>query len=162
MNRASFDDLSIAEICKSAGVSVGNFYNRFSDKQALLSALYVMHESKRTATYKARLDPADWVGLDIAQRVRKMVDAFVDYYSDRPGLIRSFTLHHRSHPDQVPQETREALTTIYEQAASLLAGDGVGISHADPVEACKFAIFILAAACREKIVFFIRSSGALL
>ncbi len=153
MNRSPFDELSISQICEQAGVSVGNFYNRFKDKQSLLEALYVAHEKKRTETVELRLDPAAWEGLDLAARVRLMVDAFVDYYSDRPGLIRSFTLHHRSHPGQVPRETLEALTGIYERAASLLAGDGVGITHSDPVGGCKFAIFILAAACREKIVF---------
>ena len=67
-----FEHISIAELAKFAGVSVGTFYRRFKDKDALLPMLYQEFGSHLKC----------WVDEVSATRHEEIGSA-VDYFSDQ-------------------------------------------------------------------------------
>jgi AcrR family transcriptional regulator len=83
-------DASIPEIVRRAGSSVGGFYARFRDKDALLRAL----EERFFLELYARLDaissPERWQGASLAEIVRPSVEELVRTFRERAALIRCF------------------------------------------------------------------------
>src|SRR5512137_66146 len=64
--RHAWDDVTISDIVKAAGVSVGSFYTRFADKDAYFESL-----------------AAEWVARRSAQRMEALehIDKDEDYFS---------------------------------------------------------------------------------
>jgi AcrR family transcriptional regulator len=83
-------DASIPEIVRRAGSSVGGFYARFRDKDALFRAL----EERFFLDLYARLDaissPARWHGASLGEIVRPSVEELVRAFRERAPLIRCF------------------------------------------------------------------------
>ena len=80
-----------------AGSSVGAFYARFADKDALLHALYDRYYQEAIATADEALDPARWEGATIPEILSAVVVFLVEIYRERTGLMRAFAL--RNHAD---------------------------------------------------------------
>ena len=49
VDRRPFDQVTVADIAKGAGVSVGNFYRRFASKEGILPDLYAVYEERFAA-----------------------------------------------------------------------------------------------------------------
>src|SRR5262245_60009024 len=82
LQRKSFDRVSVAEIAGRAGVTIGAFYARFPDKEALLEAL----EAQVTESVLRRLervtDRAALEGLTLEEGLRRYFDALVTAYQE--------------------------------------------------------------------------------
>jgi len=85
----SFADITIAELVSEAGSSVGSFYQRFADKQALLHALHVELCQQGVATVASVLDADTWEGTSLEALVRSFVTFAVGTYRDQRGLRRA-------------------------------------------------------------------------
>jgi AcrR family transcriptional regulator len=69
----SWEDAGVAEIARRAGSSVGAFYSRFRDKDALLVALHERFVEEAFATSVAALEETRWTGASICEIVRELV-----------------------------------------------------------------------------------------
>ncbi len=107
-----FHRLSVAEIARAAGISVGNFYNRFADKQALLLELYRVYEVERTERIFEELRAERWQAASLNESVEALVDVVVDFFSDRRHLIRSYVLYFRTHPEKASEQAHERLREL--------------------------------------------------
>ncbi len=83
-------DASIPEIVRRAGSSVGGFYARFRDKDALFRALEERFFLELYARLDAISNPERWRGATLADIVRPSVEELVWAFRERAGLIRCF------------------------------------------------------------------------
>ena len=88
LGKEPFESISVRRIVIEAETSIGSFYARFRDKNALLSVLYAEYETqlhKRLARLQESI--ADTRSL---QEVAKLIaEHFVDMYGEVPNLSRA-------------------------------------------------------------------------
>jgi AcrR family transcriptional regulator len=155
-----FEDTPVAEIASRAGSSVGAFYARFQDKDALLHALYERYYEQAIATADAALDPRRWEGARIAEIVDAVVRFLTSIYREQGGLIRAFVI--RNHSDAEFQARRERLSHyVSDRLSLLLLARCDEISHPDPARAAAFGLALVFSTLESVILFGELRSGAL-
>lgn len=154
-----FDDTPVSEIVSRAGSSVGAFYSRFPDKEALLHALYERYFEQAMATADDALDPSRWKDAGIDDLVRAVVAFLVVIYREQRGLIRAFVI--RNHIDSGFQARRGRLSHhVSERLSDLLVARGGEIRHPDPERAATFGMTLIFATLDSAILFGETRSGA--
>jgi AcrR family transcriptional regulator len=134
-----FDDLSVAEIARHAGSSVGAFYRRLKDKDAVLHALHERYCDEAYATADAALDRQRWEGAGIADITEAVVPFLVEIYSERVGLERA--IYRRSLVDPVFRERSLRLSSYVMRGwTDLLLERRDEIGHPEPEIGVPFAI----------------------
>src|SRR3982751_1652117 len=87
LEEKAFGEATLAEIMERAGVTVGAFYRRFADKDALLHHLDERFFAELHRRADDVLDPAKWRDAS----ARDIIDVFsrqaVEVYSARRGLM---------------------------------------------------------------------------
>lgn len=107
ISKGTFDDAAITQIVDEAGLSVGAFYARFKDKEALFhviqeQALCELRQvvSDRISAFEASQRKAKTPAS--LERVAKfIVDTLIALYNHSPGLIRAIYMHTRIKRDAV-------------------------------------------------------------
>ena len=95
-----FEDISIAELVARAGCSVGAFYGRFKDKNALLFALDERHFQDFIAAANDLIADIECGEQSLPQVIRAVVRFLVDAYGRRPGLLRALVLYAKQNHDE--------------------------------------------------------------
>src|SRR2546427_740385 len=80
LQEKSFDALTVAEVATRAGVTIGGFYARFADKEALLEALEEQVTETVLAVMRRATDPHRWAGLTVAEALRQYLRELVRGY----------------------------------------------------------------------------------
>ena len=133
----TWEDAGVAEIARRAGSSVGAFYARFRDKDALLAALHERFIEEAFATSVAALEESRWTGASICEIVRELVAFQVRVYDQRRDLLRAFIL--RAIQDPSFQTRAERLNgPILELFTKLVVARRHEILHPVPVVAAGF------------------------
>lgn len=157
-----FEDIAVSAIVKAAGTSVGAFYSRFRDKEALLPVLYERY-GKRVGERAARhREERPWEGLDLEGVIRWLVSELAQFFQERKFLMRAVTLHARTRPDKIGEEARSTRDQQMSFLREAVLGCRAEIGHPEPERAVDFAIFMAASACRELILFADAPHAALL
>lgn len=151
-NRA-FDDISVADIVRTADCSTGSFYARFASKNDVLPYLYARYDAGLRSRVEARLKSVDWERLTLRKTVQLVVDNTVDMYVERRHLLRAVALFARTQPRAVKTEMRRSRESTTDLPAKLLGRFASEISHADPVDGARLGFFMVASVAREKILF---------
>jgi AcrR family transcriptional regulator len=155
-----FADTPVAEIARRAESSVGAFYARFPDKDALLHALYERYQEQAIATTDAALDPSRWEGARIAEILAAVVRFLVSLYREQIGLIRAFVV--RAHVDPDFHARRERmLGYVNERLSALLLARRDEIAHPDPQKAAAFMLTLVFATLDNVMLFGELRSSAL-
>jgi len=153
LDEKNFDELTIAQIAKKARVSVGLFYSRFDDKDALLSALYEKHMLELRATTTKMFDPKKWSSIPVSQFIEELVAFMVRYHRKNRGLLRALVLRHHTHPGKRYEDPAERSKTAIASVGKLLAARADEIRHPDPRLAGSLGFLFVLGAIREKILF---------
>jgi AcrR family transcriptional regulator len=149
----SFEEISVTEIVRKAHSSVGSFYARFADKEALLPALHE-RQGLRLARERTRfLESADWSQLDLRQIAERLVREMAVGLRSQQGLMRAIGLYARTRSGPRPTRARASRVRTLEAAHALLLARRDEINHPDPELAVRIGLFMVGAACREKILF---------
>ncbi|HSO23065.1 MAG TPA: TetR/AcrR family transcriptional regulator [Chondromyces sp.] len=88
-----FDAISILEIAAGASCSVGAFYARFSDKEALRESLIDRYLDDLVTASAAFADEPSWRKRPLEERVEAFITAVVTACRRRRGLMRMRYLH---------------------------------------------------------------------
>ena len=137
-----FEDTSVAEVARLAKSSVGAFYARFADKNALIYAVYDRYLEQAMATSDASLDPARWEGASAPEILRAVVRFLVEIYRTQRGLIRAFAV--RNHCDSEFAARQGRLSHyVNSQLSALLLARREEITHPDPVRAASFGLTLV-------------------
>jgi AcrR family transcriptional regulator len=84
LRKKNFDELSVADIAKSAGCAVGSFYLRFADKDQYFLAV----AETRRGQSRARLE--NWYdGVTLANIVARAIERELDFVLEHPNLWRA-------------------------------------------------------------------------
>jgi AcrR family transcriptional regulator len=119
--RRPFDQVTVADIAKGAGVSVGNFYRRFSSKEEILPDLYDAYE-ERFARFAASFSQGEPIRPDDTRgHWDFLIGRIVAFMEDNRGLIQAFHLHGRLHPEIVPPESHDRRRSLYGRVSDLLS-----------------------------------------
>lgn len=147
-----FEALSMAEVARRAGVSVGTIYTRFRAKDDLLPALFARHQAavgERVATFLEELGRL----RSLRARIERVVGFAVDYHRDHRGLLRALTMYVRANPDGIPAQAFRERAAQYRAVAALVVGDARGVRRERPLEAAEFALGVVNSVCREQVLF---------
>ncbi len=150
---STFDRLTIAGLTRRAGVAVGSFYRRFEDKDALLRALYSRYEAERTAEFERAFDPDAWAGQRLAVRCQGLASFFVGFTRRHRALLRSLSMFVHSRPESMRGGFETTLHDLYDRAAAVLLECDDEIRHPDLDLAARFGLLMVAATCRNKILY---------
>ncbi|HET9425201.1 MAG TPA: TetR/AcrR family transcriptional regulator [Gemmatimonadaceae bacterium] len=148
----SFGEATLAEIMERAGVTVGAFYRRYPDKDALLRHLDERFFGEMVSRCDMVCDPTRWQGVGARRFVEEFAVNAVDVYSTRRGLLRSLFL--RARTDTVLQQSALHVNEHFvRKLRVVLLERRVEITHDDPERAIELGFMMTIGALRELVVF---------
>ena len=143
----SFEQISMQDIAKEAGVSVGNLYNRFSDKTGLVDHVLASHQARFMDDLRGLL--AEEAGdLDTAARLAMIVEGFSE------GIVSMRPLFATIASRRARGEDTE--TGIKAQSAGMLDLCVDWIMAGDPaldLERCRFAMATITTSLQFDLLF---------
>lgn len=146
-NTRGFDEISMQDIAKTAGVSVGNLYNRFSDKEQLVSHLITRRRQQVRERVTAAMLCED--GVDGArERLTAVVRGLREGLAlSRPLLVAAARRIAAGH--ETDAEVRSGSEQLIEELA-----DWVGEARADlDAKRCRFAVATIAWALQFDVLY---------
>lgn len=154
LSERRFEAAPVSEIVARASSSVGAFYTRFADKEALLHYLDDRLFEVGRAHWDAFLDPAHWRGVPAAQIVERLVHLLVQRRRQHRGLLRALALYARTSPDPRFLARAERLNEhVQGRLTDLLLARRGEIGHPRPEQAISAGLFMVDAAIRESVLF---------
>jgi AcrR family transcriptional regulator len=147
----SFDALSVAEVAARAGVTIGAFYARFADKEALLEALEARVTETVLASLQSVIDSRALDGLRLDEALRRYFEALVESYQATRGAGRALVL--RSHIDGRLRGRLERLNSEGPPRMLRLLLSANRIKHPKPKQALDLALLVVRSTLRETILF---------
>src|SRR5436305_598046 len=128
LDEKAFGEATLAEIMERAGVTVGAFYRRFPDKDALLHHLDERFFAELHRRADLVLDPDRWPGAPAREIIDEFIAQAVDVYYTRRGLLRSLFL--RARTDLVLQQSAMKVNEHFiDKLRALLLPRSGEISH---------------------------------
>jgi AcrR family transcriptional regulator len=135
----SISDVSIPEIVRRAGSSVGGFYARFRDKNELLRALEERFFNDVLEHVNEIAEPERWRGVSAAEIVRPCVAEFVQMFREREALITAFLFRAAQDPEFIAEGLRFR-RSVSERVSSLLLDRRDELDHPDPEVAIEVVV----------------------
>jgi AcrR family transcriptional regulator len=148
-----FEDLTIAQVARTANISIGGLYARFADKEALVHAVDEQLMEEFTSLLRQRLDPARLRGKTLPEVVRTYVSLMLAQFRARRGILRQVVIRARASNDaRFVARLRAFNREAHARLTAALCAFG-GIRHRDPAQAVAFAAMFVSAAAREAVLF---------
>ncbi len=149
----NFEELSVAEIVRKASTSVGAFYGRFPDKDALLDALDERFLKGFESAFVEKLGSRDWTEGTLERIVTEVVELLVRLYDRDRGLLRSLNMKARIHGDErFRSRERRAWETLYPRLQDLVVARLRAEGHPDPARAAEFGFKQMFFSMREMLL----------
>ena len=153
MSKSQFESISVRRIIKEAGTSIGSFYARFRDKDALLPVLYAEYEQRlidRLEKLKKSI-----VGLNSLEKVVELiVQHFVTTYGEIPNLSRALYEYTTRSPKA--KESKDLAVRRHAQYSFLfdvLLDFRSEFNHPDPPRAVELGLYFMVVACRNRLLY---------
>jgi AcrR family transcriptional regulator len=144
---------TVPAIAARAGMSVGNVYKRFPDKDSLLRAVYERFFAETLAANEFALDPAKWKDIPTTEVLSTLVTGMIEGYRGRRALIRALLLYAQTHGDAEfrahAEQTRLETLGLFER---LLRDRRADIGHPHPERAIRFIVTLLAHALENAVM----------
>ena len=149
VDRRPFDQVTVADIAKGAGVSVGNFYRRFASKEGILPDLYAAYEERFAAFAEGFSQHEPTEPDDHREIWDSLIGRVVTFMEDNRGLIQALHLHVRLHPEILPPTSHDRRRSLYARVSELFwSSDGASKQLMGRV-----AVLVLVSTLTEQIVF---------
>ena len=153
LQERQFEEISIEDIVSDAHASVGSFYHLLGSKEAIVPLVYARYGERLDRESRAFLTLERWQGLSLLERSTRIIRLGVRLYRRNQGLMRAVALHARSSSGAVTEAQHQLRASFYDRVAAVLLACRDEISHPDPEAAVQFGLFVVAASCRDKILF---------
>ncbi len=142
-----FDELSMQAIAKTAGVSVGNLYNRFSDKEGLIQHL-VQRRQQAVGERIAALLAEEADDLDLHGRLLAVTRGLQEGTADmRPLLVGA--ARRIAAGEAISDDVRRGGESLVERLADWVRGEDPTLNP----ESCRFAVATIAYAIQFDVIF---------
>jgi AcrR family transcriptional regulator len=147
-----FAGATVAEIVKRAKSSIGVFYDRFDDKEALLDCLHSRFCEESYATADDALDPKRWRDAGVDEILSKLVGFLVQIVRENRGILRAFLV--RCGTDRpFAARTMSLHEYISRKLAALVLEHRDGVGHPDPPTAVEFGMRLVGSALDSFVLF---------
>ncbi len=93
LERGSMDDMTVGDIARSAGTSVGAFYGRFENKEAFFSAVQEMTVAQCEVDLHVMFDALEAEDADVARMLQSISTFWVHLFRENRGLYRAAFKH---------------------------------------------------------------------
>ena len=100
LRERSLDELSIEDLCKCVGVTIGAFYGRFESKDAFFSALMSLAARKALAAVRAAVADEDNLGTGLEEACRRVVEVAVGVVRHNVGVVRAASQYESIYPER--------------------------------------------------------------
>lgn len=131
LTQRRFEDISVGEIVRRSRSSVGAFYARFPDKDALLGCLYERFRQEQAALTDAMFDPTRWQGKPLEAVLSYAIPFLVQLHRERQGLLRAFAARACS-DERFRQVWKQARDHAARRLKELVADRREEVGHPDP------------------------------
>jgi AcrR family transcriptional regulator len=145
-----FDEATVAEIAERAGLTVGAFYARFSDKEALLRHLED-DLFAATRTVVAGVTARAAAGEPAEALLTELVSAHARLYRSHRSVARALVVRAQTDP-ALGARLRELSRENFARVARALSASGT-IRHPEPRVALEFVLYSERSILREAILF---------
>jgi AcrR family transcriptional regulator len=145
------DGFTVQEVARRAGSSVGSFYSRFPDKEALLRCLFQRFYEQATATIDAALAPGRWEGTPAPDLVGSAMAFLVRTCRDKRQLILALTVRAVKDPALGSYGVRIGQRMAL-RVAELLHARREPLRHPDPDQAIMFLIWLVLSALDARAI----------
>ena len=153
LEKEAFESISVRRIVDEAGTSIGSFYARFRDKNALLSVLYAEYEEQLQARL-ARLEESTADARSLEEVAELIVLHFVDTFGEIPNLSRALYEYATRSPEAAEsKKLAERRRTQYSFLLDALLSFRDVITHSDPVRAVDLGLYFVVVACRNRLLY---------
>ncbi len=152
ITKKSYEDVSITEIAEHARISVGGFYTRFENKEALFGTLLIRLGEETDDRIKAAL-AIDWSKKRLPELLHFIVANNAELYEKYRGIlsvVHARTRLMQTHGDDSRRAYNKHIVTRIER---LLLRKRDEISSRQPRVAIRLAIACMSAMLRDAIVF---------
>ncbi|MBX7168233.1 MAG: TetR/AcrR family transcriptional regulator [Pirellulales bacterium] len=139
-----FEQTTIAELVRKANSSVGAFYLRFKDKDAVLFCLHERFCEAAQATASDVLDGQRWATSTIREILAETVPFLVEVYRQRSSLFRMFILRSGTDP-QFAQRWLPMHSHLFDRVRELLLARREEIHHPEPEVAVEMGLQLVLA-----------------
>src|SRR5262249_11118258 len=85
----AFDELSIDELCRRVGVTIGAFYGRFESKDAFFAALMSLAARRSLAAIDEAVAKDDRTHAELEKVCRDVVSVIADVIRENEGVLRA-------------------------------------------------------------------------
>jgi AcrR family transcriptional regulator len=106
IEESSFEAITVAEVCRHADVSVGSFYERVGNKDALLEHLRRRFYADIVEGITAAFDPRRFAGQELEAILRINAREMVELHRARRGAIRATIVEARRNAEFGEHATR--------------------------------------------------------
>lgn len=151
LQERGFEAVSVAEIARAAGSSVGAFYARFRDKNGLLNHLHERFCEEAMATADHALAPERWHAADAEAILIAVVGFMEAIHRTRSGMFRAFLLVGCHDPQFMERDARLSAYFL-ERLTALLMERRAEIGHPRPAVAIAFGVELIAGVLRDRYV----------
>ncbi len=146
-----FEEMTVQQIARKARCSVGAFYGRLENKEALLPHLLRRHYDQMEKEVE-ELFVAQNEDLVLEVRVSRVVEYLFGLALRQKGLIRTLVLRNNRDPDSIPEPIRVSANRILGSVYGFLLESQAQISHSNPATAIEVGLLMIVAAIRERVV----------
>lgn len=147
-----FEELTIQQIATRAGCSVGTFYGRFKNKEAVLPLLLRTHYAETEEEIDRVFAAERWRGASLDKRVNAVVEHVASIAVRQPGLIRTLALRNYQRPETIPASIRASAQRILGRLGEVLLEARREIRHPSATTAVEVGLLMVATSLRERIV----------
>ena len=147
-----FEELTVKDIVREAGVSIGSFYARFKSKDLVLQDLYRRYREDLDSL-KGHAFIKETEKMNLPELMEQIVHLGLARMESRRGLIRTIALHMRQHPLASGKKERKSARQARDVGVELIAKRRTEIKHKNPRQAARMVVFTLAALSREFVLF---------
>ncbi len=144
--------ISVQEIAREASSSVGSFYARFPDKEALLDLLDQRYTEEVLELTAVLIREAQASTRSLEDLAELMVAGLVEFHRARRGLIRALVLRARRYREAAFNERTERMNAAVMGVLKLLEGR-MPKDHEEPSHRIFLAFSFLFSALRDRILF---------
>jgi AcrR family transcriptional regulator len=153
LEEKTFENISVAEIVVRANSSVGAFYARFQDKDALLDYLDEAYAREMIAFIDGFTEPGRWVGQSLSAIIAELIEKLVKFHRARRGLLRALILRARTRMEPRFTERTIRMNAKAPQLAQLLLTRRKEITHPNLKQAALLGFAFVFSALRERVLF---------
>jgi AcrR family transcriptional regulator len=100
LRERSLDELSIEDLCRRVGVTIGAFYGRFESKDAFFSALMSLAARKALAAVRGAVADDNNVDTGLQEACRRVVEVAVDVVRRNVGVVRAASQYESVFPER--------------------------------------------------------------